>query len=49
MLMIALCKIQTVNLNKLAVASESEAKAASVLRRIQRFLSSYYLDKNLYD
>lgn len=45
--MVALCKMQTVNLNRLAIACESEAKSASVLRRIQRFLSSYVLDKDL--
>lgn len=43
----ALCKVQTVCFEKLAVSFDSEAKVCSSLRRIQRFMSGYVLDTNL--
>jgi hypothetical protein len=43
----ALCKVQTVCFEKLAVCFDSEAKADSSLRRIQRFMSEYLLDTDL--
>jgi hypothetical protein len=43
----ALCKIQNVCFEKLATAFESEAKTASSLRRIQRFIADYVLDTDL--
>jgi len=45
--MCALCKVQTVCFEKLAPAFESEAKTASSLRRIQRFMADYVLDNDL--
>jgi hypothetical protein len=43
----ALCKVQTVCFEKLAIAFETKSKAASSLRRIQRFMSGYILDIDL--
>jgi hypothetical protein len=43
----ALCKVQTVGFEKLAVGFDSEVKIASSLRRIQRFMSEYILDSGL--
>jgi len=43
----ALCKVQNVCFEKLATAFETEAKSASSLRRIQRFMADYVLDTNL--
>lgn len=43
----ALCKVQTVNFEKLAFSFDSEVKTDSSLRRIQRFISEYVLDTNL--
>jgi len=43
----ALCKIQTVCFEKLAVGFDTEAKVASSLRRIQRFMAEYMLDAGL--
>jgi hypothetical protein len=43
----ALCKVQTVCFEKLAVSFDAEAQAGSSLRRIQRFMSEYLLDTNL--
>jgi hypothetical protein len=43
----ALCKVQTVNFEKLACSFDSEAKMESSLRRIQRFISEYVLDTDL--
>ena len=40
----ALCKVQTVNYDKLAAAFDSNVKVNSSLRRIQRFMSDYILD-----
>ncbi len=39
MFVIALCKVQTVGFEKLANAFDSQAMAASSLRRIQRFIA----------
>jgi hypothetical protein len=43
----ALCKVQTVCFEKLAVSFDSGVKVDSSLRRIQRFMSGYLLDTNL--
>jgi dTDP-D-glucose 4,6-dehydratase len=43
----ALCKVQTVCFEKLAVAFDAEVKVDSSLRRIQRFMSEYLLDTDL--
>jgi hypothetical protein len=43
----ALCKVQTVCFEKLATAFETDAKSASSLRRIQRFMAKYMLDTDL--
>jgi hypothetical protein len=43
----ALCKVQTICFEKLATAFETEAKSASSLRRIQRFMAKYALDTDL--
>ncbi|TKG95908.1 hypothetical protein EYV94_06345 [Puteibacter caeruleilacunae] len=44
---ITLCKVQTVGFEKLANAFDTEAKAESSLRRIQRFIAPYVLDSDL--
>ena len=43
----ALCKVQTVGFEKLASAFDSSADTSSSLRRIQRFMATYLLDKDL--
>ena len=43
----ALCKVQTVCFEKLAVAFDCEVKIDSSLRRIQRFMAEYVLDAGL--
>ncbi|MDR0794455.1 MAG: IS4 family transposase [Tannerella sp.] len=43
----ALCKVQTICFEKLATAFETDAKSASSLRRIQRFMANYLLDTDL--
>jgi hypothetical protein len=43
----ALCKLQTVCFEKLSTAFETQAKAGSSLRRIQRFMANYMLDTDL--
>ena len=43
----ALCKVQSVSYEKLKTAFESDAKSASSLRRIQRFIAEYILDCDL--
>lgn len=43
----ALCKVQTVCFEKLAVSFDSDVCSDSSLRRIQRFMSEYMLDTNL--
>ncbi len=43
----ALCKVQTVTLEKLANAFDSPVHASSSLRRLQRFLAFFILDSNL--
>lgn len=43
----ALCKVQTVCFEKLAVAFDSPAQVDSSLRRIQRFMAEYLLDTKL--
>lgn len=44
---IALCKVQTVTFEKLALAFDAEAKACSSLRRIQRFIADYSFSSDL--
>lgn len=44
---IALVKVQTVNLEKLSHAFDTKTKSDSSLRRIQRFIANYSLDSNL--
>jgi hypothetical protein len=43
----ALIKVQNVCFEKLATAFETEAKATSALRRIQRFMADYMLDTDI--
>jgi len=45
----ALCKVQSVNLNKLATGFETDGKASaeSSMRRLQRFIKEYALDHDL--
>jgi hypothetical protein len=43
----ALCKVQTVCLEKLATGFDSRVKVDSSLRRIQRFMAEYLLDTDL--
>lgn len=43
----ALCKVQTVTFTKLAAAFGNKADPASSLRRIQRFMAGYVLDKDI--
>jgi hypothetical protein len=43
----ALCKVQNVCFEKLAAAFDTSAEQSSSLRRIQRFMSEYYLDRDL--
>jgi hypothetical protein len=43
----ALIKVQNVCFEKLATAFETDAKAGSALRRIQRFMASYLLDTDI--
>ena len=47
MFICALCKVQTVCFEKLAIAFETGAKSGSSLRRIQRFMADYMLDTDL--
>ena len=43
----ALCKVQTVNYERLALSFESSVSKESSLRRIQRFFAGYVLDHDL--
>ena len=43
----ALCKIQTVNYERLALGFDTTVEKSSNLRRIQRFFASYTLDYDL--
>lgn len=47
LMILALCKVQTVNFEKLATAFESTADRASSLRRIQRFIARYNLSMDI--
>lgn len=47
LLITALCKVQTVNFEKLASAFDSDVNVDSSLRRIQRFMSQYVLDTDI--
>lgn len=43
----SLCKVQTVNFEKLASGFDTSTKLESSIRRIQRFISGYQLDSNV--
>jgi len=43
----ALCKVQTVCFEKLAVSFDTDVRVDSSLRRIQRFMSDYLLDTDI--
>lgn len=43
----SLCKVQTVNFKKIAIAFDSLAQANSSLRRIQRFIANYSLNADI--
>ena len=43
----AMCKVQTVSLYRLATAFHSQADSLSSMRRIQRFLAKYALGLDL--
>ena len=47
LMIMSMCKVQTVGLYRLAVAFDSEADSLSSMRRIQRFLASYVLNFDL--
>lgn len=47
MVILALCKVQTVSFHKLSIAFDSSCKADSSLRRIQRFVASFDLCSDL--
>lgn len=47
MFLCALCKVQSVCFEKLSTAFDNPSICSSSLRRIQRFMSSYTLDKDL--
>ena len=46
LLVIALCKMQTVCFERLSEAMDSDAKISSCLRRIQRFFADFSIDKD---
>lgn len=46
-MIIALCKVQTVNFERLAQNFETTSQRGSSLRGIQRFIATYMLDKDL--
>lgn len=47
MFIIALCKVQTVNFDKLSKAFDTTAHASSSLRRIQRFIAKFSFDPDI--
>ena len=47
LLLCAMCKVKSVNFEKIKSGVESEANSNSVLRRIQRFVADYVLDYDL--
>lgn len=47
MVIIALCKVQTVSFHKLSLAFDADCKADSSLRRIQRFIAEFDLSSDL--
>lgn len=47
MVIVALCKVQTVNFNKLSKAFDSKSKADSSLRRIQRFIAKFSFEPDI--
>src|SRR5665648_405472 len=44
----ALCRVKTVCFEKLAASFDADVRIDSSLRRIQRFMSDYLLDTNLF-
>ena len=47
MVILALCKVQTVSFHKLAIAFETKSNADSSLRRLQRFIANFDLCSDL--
>lgn len=47
LMILALCKVQTVSCCKLSIAFEGGSEALSCMRRVQRFMSFYALDLDL--
>lgn len=47
MVIIALCKVQTVSFHKLSLAFDAKSKADSSLRRLQRFIAEFELCSDL--
>lgn len=47
MVILALCKVQTVSFHKLSLAFDTSCKADSSLRRIQRFMATFSLNSDL--
>ena len=47
MVIMALCKVQTVSFHKLAIAFDSKSQADSSLRRLQRFIAGFHLSSDL--
>ena len=47
MFIVALCKVQTVNFDKLSKAFDTKSLAESSLRRIQRFISKFSFDSDI--
>ena len=47
MVILALCKVQTVSFHKLALVFETNGKAESSLRRLQRFIADFDLCSDL--
>jgi hypothetical protein len=47
LVILALCKVQTVSFHKLALSFDSSSKADSSLRRLQRFIASFDLSSDL--
>lgn len=46
-MIVALCKVQSICFEKLALGFETQAQSSSNLRRIQRFMAAYILDIDL--
>ncbi|SFF49553.1 hypothetical protein [Thermoflexibacter ruber] len=44
---LALCKVKTVNIDKIASGFDSKASTAAVKKRMQRFFNTYFMDYQL--